>query len=385
MHQLRGITWDHARGLSPLLATSEDFQKIRKDLTIKWDVRSLKAFGDQPIEDFVHSYDLIMLDHPFIGTGVKKKLIEPLDEYLPEAFFRDQKNNSVGKSYQSYVWNHKHYALPADTAAQVAAYRPDLLEQFGVLLPQTWDEVFALSDALPAHVKIGLPLVPTDAACTFLSLCAQFGGNDFIGDDQAHFDLELAETALAFMERLQAIIHPSSLKMNPIHMLDEMSRSDEWAYIPYVFGYSNYSRNDFEGKSIHFANIPSRTASPSGAIIGGVGIAVSAYSKNKQLAADYIAYVMNGGVQSGRYYTSGGQPGHRQAWVDPKVNQNCHHFFQNTLETLDASFLRPRFPNYNTFQERLGEMIYACIIENGDSKALAKQIVALYHKIQTEG
>lgn len=385
MQKLQGITWDHPRGLAPLVATSEDFTKQRADLSIAWDVRSLKAFGDQPVETLVHSYDLMMIDHPFIGTGVRKNILEPLDDYIPDDFFLDQRINSVGKSYQSYKWDGKHYALPADAASQVAAYRPDLMKKYGLEPPRTWQQFFEFHKQLPAGVNIGLPLVPTDAACTFLSLCAQSGGHDFISDSKETMDTGLAEEILLFMQQLSAMIHPESLQRNPIHMLDFMAESDEIIYVPYIFGYSNYSRHDFAGKQVQFTNIPSYSDTPDGAILGGVGISISAFSEHKQAAADYISYVMKGEVQKGRYVEAGGQPGYRGAWTDPAVNASCNHYFLNTLPTLDHSFLRPRFPNYNYFQEKAGEIIHQFLKQHGDAKTTAGQLAALYQQVKREG
>lgn len=43
---LKGIAWDHPRGYEPLRATSEVFSKKRPEVSIQWDIRSLKEFGD---------------------------------------------------------------------------------------------------------------------------------------------------------------------------------------------------------------------------------------------------------------------------------------------------------------------------------------------------
>ncbi len=46
MIELRGIGWDHPRGYEPLTAASEEFKKSHLNVIMKWDVRSLKEFGD---------------------------------------------------------------------------------------------------------------------------------------------------------------------------------------------------------------------------------------------------------------------------------------------------------------------------------------------------
>ena len=51
-------------------------------------------------------------------------------------------------------------------------------------------------------------------------------------------------------------------------------------------------------------------------------------------------------VRRNLYFTSGGQPGYRKAWLDEEVNRVSNRFFDDTLETLDGAYLRPRFNGY---------------------------------------
>ena len=39
--ELTGITWNHTRGLLPLLATAQRFMDARPEVTIRWERRSL--------------------------------------------------------------------------------------------------------------------------------------------------------------------------------------------------------------------------------------------------------------------------------------------------------------------------------------------------------
>ena len=43
---LKGIAWDHPRGHEPLQATSNAFAELYQGVSIKWNIRSLKEFGD---------------------------------------------------------------------------------------------------------------------------------------------------------------------------------------------------------------------------------------------------------------------------------------------------------------------------------------------------
>ena len=157
-----------------------------------------------------------------------------------------------------------------------------------------------------------------------------------------------------------------------------MSRSDEVAYVPLMFGYSNYARPGFAPHIVGFKNIPSVRPEPSGSVLGGIGLAVSAYSEHRQVAIDYALFVATEECQRGIYFESGGQPGHRGAWTDPKVNQRSSDFFKDTLRTLDLAYLRSRHTGYPEFQGRAGETISAFLWSDGNAREALNTINRLY-------
>ena len=355
MIRLRGITWNHPRGYASIKSVSKEFCKKHQDISITWDIRSLKDFGDYPITDLAQKYDLIMLDHPFMGTAAENQVLLPLDEWVPQDYLEDQRKNSVGKSFESYSYRGHQWALAVDAASQVSAYRKDLMEDLNIQPPQKWDEVLTLAGQLPSGKYIGMPLCPTDVYCCFLSLCANIGGNEFF-DETDGIPVSIGKKALEFMKNLLPYLYKDSLTMNPIQMLEEMAKGDEIVYIPLIFGYSNYARCN-DAKLIYFTDVPTMHSEPSGALLGGVGLAVSAFSQHKQEAVDFATFAASAEVQKTLYFENGGQPGHRGAWLDQILNEKCNQFFTDTLQTLDLSFMRPRIPEYNDFQERAGVVL----------------------------
>jgi len=107
---LRGMTWDHLRGAAPLVAAAQEWQMSRQlDVEVHWHARPLKAFEDQGLEELVSSYDLVMLDHPFIGRAAEGQLLVPVDEWVDEEYLADQRAHSVGPSFSSYTWASGHW------------------------------------------------------------------------------------------------------------------------------------------------------------------------------------------------------------------------------------------------------------------------------------
>jgi len=76
---LRGLTWKHDRGLAPLLATSQRFSEHHPDVAIQWETRSLQEFGEASIQTVAECYDLVVIDHPFMGEVAHEKCFLSLD------------------------------------------------------------------------------------------------------------------------------------------------------------------------------------------------------------------------------------------------------------------------------------------------------------------
>ena len=98
---LRGIAWNHTRGYLPMVATAQRFQELHPDVEIIWEKRSLQAFADQPIQVLAQTFDLLVIDHPFVGYAAQHPVLVPLDQHLDHAYLADQAAHSVGASYPS--------------------------------------------------------------------------------------------------------------------------------------------------------------------------------------------------------------------------------------------------------------------------------------------
>src|SRR5688500_18184598 len=102
---LKGITWDHSRGITPLLAISQRFSERHPGVKFIWEKRTLQQFADLPIERLTEHYDLLVIDHPWVGCAAATHCVLPLNEWLPADYLDDQLANSVGNSHLSYYYD----------------------------------------------------------------------------------------------------------------------------------------------------------------------------------------------------------------------------------------------------------------------------------------
>jgi multiple sugar transport system substrate-binding protein len=380
---LRGVTWDHVRGLGGLRATAAAHAARRPGVRVEWTTRSLQAFADQPVAELARRFDLIYLDHPAVGEAVARSCLVPLDERLDRATLTVQATGSVGRSAESYVWEGHRWALATDAAAQVAAYRPDLLERAGVAVPRTWPEALDAAAALRrAGLWAALPAIPVDAACAFLAVCAALGETPFFAGPVV--SRRVGRSALALLAALVERCHPASLDWNPPAMLEQMSTGDEVAWCPLAFGYANYARPGFRDHLVLAAPPPAGGDGVPRGTLGGAGLAVSAHSEAVDEAVRYAAYVADPAVQRTSYFEAGGQPGHRSAWTDEAVNGAASGFFRDTLVALDAALLRPRHDGFLAFQEAAGTLVHGHLRHGGDPDRVLAAMDAAWEASQRE-
>lgn len=358
--ELRGITWDHPRGLGGLTAAAEAYRRVRRDIDVRWSARSLQAFADQPLDDLARRFDLLYVDHPAIGHAVARECLLPLDEFIDPGLLGELVGSSAGRSAESYEWEGHRWALATDAAAQVAAYRPDLLDRSGQSVPRTWDEALQAASALRRRgLWVALPAIPVDAICAFLAVCCSLGEEPLGEEGEGVVSRDTGSAALEILASFVSRSHPSGLLWNPPAMLEHMSTENEVAYCPLAFGYSNYARRGFRDHQVRFAGGPTGVAGLQGSTLGGAGLAVSAHARAPEEAARFAAFVASEPIQRGVYFDGGGQPGHRSAWIDRHVNEASGGFFEDTLASVEAAYLRPRYDGFIGFQRESGALVHA--------------------------
>ncbi len=154
---LKGMTWNHPRGYDPMVACARLWQE-QTGVAVSWDKRSLQDFETYPVEELARAYDLIVIDHPHVGQITRETCLAPLDRPEKAAEADALRAGSLGASFPSYTWKGRQWALPIDAAAQVQAFRPDLL----AAPPARWDEVMELA-------RRGLVLLPLRAPHSLMS------------------------------------------------------------------------------------------------------------------------------------------------------------------------------------------------------------------------
>ena len=364
--QLRGITWDHERGRASIEAASRAYAQSH-DVSIEWHSRSLQAFADQGLESLTADYDLLVIDHPHIPEAAEAGLLAE----LPDGADRD----FVGRSAETYRWRGHRYGLAIDAAAQVAAYRPDLVGT----PPRTWAEVLDLA----AEGVVLWPSKPIDAFASTFTLTSGLqrrdAGHGRFGEPEAF------AAAWDLLGRLRDLVPEPCLQMNPIQVADQLAGADQYAYAPLLYGYTNYARAGFRDHLLRWTDIPEVDGAPRGSMLGGAGIAVSARATDLGAAVEFATWVAQGEVQRGVYTRSGGQPGHLAAWEDPELDALTAGFFSGTRRTLDLASLRPRHPGYMAVQDAACARVHRGLVDREGPAPVLADLDQMFATLTPEG
>lgn len=372
---LNGITWGHSRGLTPLLAMAQRYSELYPGIEIRWKKRTLQEFADFPIEKLTAEYDLLIIDHPWVGCAAATKCVLPLEEYLTKEYLQDQLDNSTGESHRSYHYHNSQWALAIDAATPAASYRADLMEKNKRAVPRTWQEVIALAK----EGKVAVPAVPIDLLMNFYSFCIAHGREPFLNKAEV-IDEPTGICAIETMKELYGLIDQKLFGCNPIAVAELMTKTDDYWYCPFAYAYSNYSRIGYAANLLNYGQVVSYNGQLLKTTIGGTGISVSAFSRYPGIALDFARMAVSGECQRTIYVQHGGQPGHRSAWEDATANQLTNNFFKEVLPVMENGYLRPRYNGYLHFQDLAGDPLQQCLLQDSDPLSALKEMNKIYRE-----
>ncbi len=343
MITLKGMTWSDPRGYDPVVAAASAYAARHPGVQITWDKRSLQGFESTPVEELAATYDLMVIDHPHVGAVVAEGCLLPLQGPGLDLL----RAQTVGKSFDSYLYAGQQWALPIDTAAQVQAIRADRL-----LAPLTrWDQVVA------AGARVVWPLRPPHVLMSFFTLAANLGTPCSVVPGR----LLPRASGLRVLAAMQALsVHVDSVcdGMDPMAALDALADGDRFDLIPLTYLYATYARDGYRAGPVRFHDIPALgNSGPLGSALGGTGIAVSALTQHPDIATDFAFWLAGAPVQAGLYAANNGQPGNALAWGDATVNHAVNGAYHATRMTHEAAWLRPRHAGYMAFQHEGSDLV----------------------------
>lgn len=366
MH-LTGMTWDHPRGIDPLLAAASA-AAADPGVTVAWDRRSLQDFEQYPLDDLARHYDLIVMDHPHIGDAIAAGAVVPIEELLPPDRLATLRADCLPVIWDGYVVDGRTWALPVDAATQVQIWRPGRLDR----APAAWEETLVLA----RQGRVLLPLRSPHALLSLFAILANLG-HPFPEDGRA--DPADMAGALDLLGSLARAVPAACRSMDPIAAHEALAEGGDADVVALAYGYSTYGLAGFRPHRLRFAEF----AGPRGAAgttLGGTGIAVSRHCTDPSRAAAYAANMAGVFWQREIVAPAGGQPSSLAAQRDPCVDARFNGFWSDTARTLQSAWVRPRHAGYVALQAEGSDLVMACLSGEVAADVTATALMAAYRR-----
>ncbi|MBL8234282.1 MAG: hypothetical protein JNL98_37645, partial [Bryobacterales bacterium] len=174
------------------------------------------------------------------------------------------------------------------------------------------------------------------------------------------------------LEQLQHLLDAvgaAALDAGPVRILGELAATNDALYAPLVYGYVNYTRPGYARFPLRFAPIPVGDGI-SGAVLGGAGLGISAWSRHREVALRFAEWVSGPECQSTLYVQHGGQPGLRGAWHGP--------FFEDARPLVERAWVRPTWDGYTDLQSAAGRALHVFFRRQASASATVHHLNQLY-------
>lgn len=360
-----GITWKNTRGYDPLLAGSVEWNLGHPGCQVVWEQKDWYEFEHAVIESLSGEdgrYDLIMYDHPWVGTLVDNDWLVAIDAAIGSQASRDVMERIVPPSAESYCVDGSYYAFPLDAACHVGISRTDIIDTAAI--PPLWEELATWAKAVKSKslpYPIVLSVEGVLGSCMFLTVMASLDAPAFRSLSVGDFDPEAARYALDLLRSLITYCPPNSTHWGPWDIYSAMATQPGIGYSPSIFGYVNYFKIEPYGRHLAVLAPPCfKGHSHSMPILGGVGLGLAHHARDRDhfdMIVDYAMFQASDDVQLRISVENNGQPAARVVWESPEVNLRFNNFYADSANAMKRAYIRPRYPGFHERELAIGQAL----------------------------
>ncbi|MCX6089946.1 MAG: extracellular solute-binding protein, partial [Candidatus Atribacteria bacterium] len=164
------------------------------------------------------AYDVVHIDCVRYGQFAGQGWVIPLDDYIsktdPTILALD--DHLPGLMQEQAIYDGKTFGMPYISAAMGLIYRKDLFDEYGVKLPNTWDELIEVCKAIQLKLPQGsYPLIFTAARdesliCTYMNLLGSYSGYVYDGNYVATMNTEAGKKSMEMLKELLGYCPPGA-------------------------------------------------------------------------------------------------------------------------------------------------------------------------------
>jgi multiple sugar transport system substrate-binding protein len=277
-------------------------------------------------------------------------------------------------------------------------YRVDVLEKAGISKPaETWDEAVEIAKELAAggQKQTGTTLRRgLFAGGVFITILRCYGGDWFDKMEKGFFNpglnTDAGHKAMGIITALLPYLEDGALNASDDESNPAMANGT-WTYAPVQWGGTTMNDPSFT----QFADVWKTTRVPKGNVangdhrphMGGLGMLIPTYSKNKDAAWEFVKFCNSGDKQDpaiGKAWVDGtGQPA-RASLLKEYADIRAH--FPALQQSLPTAVRYPNLPESNALYEAVGNEVAAVVTgEKQADAALADMDKAVHQIMQDAG
>jgi multiple sugar transport system substrate-binding protein len=282
-----------------------------------------------------------------------------------------RRDDFIPSTLETAEYEDKYWAVPYHTNAGFLYYRTDQVEQ----PPDTWEDVYAAAGENNGIVYQGARY--EGLTVNFLELLYSGGGTVLSEDGQeVQVNSPEGEAALEFMAA--GVQEGDAPKAVTTYMEEESRRAFEngnatfmrnWPYA-YALGKESKIADDFD-----VGTFPGFNGGEPAGVLGGINLAISAYSKNPEGAAAFIDFATGPEVQKANFLESASPPATAAAYDDPEV-QKKYAFASDLKAAVEQGQARPVSPVYSQISEAIYNNVHDALQGNAQPAAALEKMTS---------
>jgi multiple sugar transport system substrate-binding protein len=270
--------------------------------------------------------------------------------------------DAVRSALDTAIYKGQLVAAPFNSNTQLLWYRKDLVPN----PPRTWDELIAQAENLAKQGKphfIEIQGASYEGYTVWVNAMVLSAGGQILTPDGQHVSLgppaERGVSLIGKMARSPAADPSLSVQMEDQSRL-AFESGDAAFEINYPFIFPSAQENAPQiAKQIAWTDYPRVDADrPSRPPVGGIDLAVSAFSRHKQQAFDAITCLRNRPNQLRNAIKGGLPPTLASLYTDPRLIKGGYPFAANILASLQRGGVRPKTPAYQSVSSAISTTLH---------------------------
>jgi multiple sugar transport system substrate-binding protein len=291
------------------------------------------------------SIDIMALDVIFTGEFAEAKWIVP----FPDDLAQKVKGASIESTYSTGVYQDRLYAAPYTSNTQLLWYRKDRVPS----PPKTWDEMLQQSKRLKGNGVIEVQGKKAEGYVVwFNSLVESAGGRILASPTKVSLEDEPTKRALEVIQGIAGSSTAADASLpnqaeDDNRLAFETGKPSFMVNYPFIYPSAKENAPDVF-KQIGAARYPGITAGqPSKPPLGGINLAVGAFSKAPQEAFDAAMCLRRPENQLLATELGGLPPTQEDLYDSSEVRKAYPEFAPLMLESIKAAAPRPATPAYS--------------------------------------